>query len=351
MRKELVGLLVLLLLCVGGITGCSLLGEKEASTSGQQTNDEEENKKGEASEQKNDAVKKKETLSNDNGGSEAEANKALKKDGASEKQVDVSKEEAKARNSESSSKETKAEVSQVNWGSNWTRDINTDWADIEVTQQKGDTLKFSINSMHTDNAEAARGGYINIGEIKGTAKVSGNVATQITDEIGSGCMVKLTNYQSYIQVEPISDCSSGGGLGVYFDGKYKKGDIPMPDWWKEEVSNSDNSTEEESKEEQDQSTEQEQATEGTEDATEEEPSEDTQTLISREQAIQRVKDYLNLSLENMHYIDEGDTATGKYLIRVYQYQEATADSTEHEAPYGYFIVDPKTGEVTDVNND
>ncbi|MDU9693338.1 PepSY domain-containing protein [Priestia aryabhattai] len=345
MRKELVGLLVLLLMCVGGITGCGLLGEKEASTSGQQTNDEEEKKKEETSEQKNDAVKKKESESNVTEQSEKEDDKD------SEKQGELSKEETKTESSKSSSKETQAAVSQVNWGSYWTRDINTDWADIEFTERKGNTLKFSINSMHTDNAEAARGGYINIGEIKGAAKVSGNVATQITDEIGSGCMVKLTNYQSYIQVEPITDCSGGGGLGVYFDGKYKKGDLPMPDWWKEEVSNSDNSTEEESKEEQDQSTEQEQATEDTEGATEEEPSEDTQTLISREQAIQRVKDYLNLSLENMHYIDEGDTATGKYLIRVYQYQEATADSTEHEAPYGYFIVNPKTGEVTDVNND
>ncbi|NGY88257.1 hypothetical protein F6Y05_35185 [Bacillus megaterium] len=121
---------------------------------------------------------------------------------------------------EKEEKEKQEANNQEKWAGVWTRDINTDWADIEVTKQKGDTLKFSINSMHTDNAEAARGGYINIGEVKGTAKVSGNVATQITDEIGSGCMVKLTNHQSYIQVEYITDCSSIGG--VYFDGKYKK---------------------------------------------------------------------------------------------------------------------------------
>ncbi|QJX79943.1 PepSY domain-containing protein [Priestia megaterium] len=345
-RKELVGLLVLLLLCVGGITGCSLLGEKETSTSGQQTNDEEEKKKEETSEQKNDAVKKKESESNVTEQSEKEDDKD------SEKQGELSKEETKTESSKSSSKETQATVSQVDWGSYWTRDINTDWAVIEITEQKGDTLKFNINSIHTDDAEAARGGYINVGDVKGTAKVSGNVATQTTDEMDNGCMVKLTNHQSNIQVESITDCSSGGGVGVYFDGKYKKGNIPMPDWWKEEVSNSENSTEEESKEEPVQAAEQEQATEDTEEATEEEaPVEDTQTLITREQAIQRVKDYLNLSLENMRYVDDGDTATGKYLIRVYQYQEATADSTEHEAPYGYFIVDPKTGEVTDVNND
>lgn len=343
-RKELVGLLVLLLLCVGGITGCSLLGEKEASTSGQQTNDEEEKKKEETSEQKNDAVKKKESEPNVTEQSEKEGDKD------SEKQGELSKEENK---SESSSGATKEAVSQVNWESYWTRDINTDWAVIEITEQKGDTLKFNINSIHTDDAEAARGGYINVGDVKGAAKVSGNVATQTTDEMDNGCMVKLTNHQSYIQVESITDCSSGGGVGVYFDGKYKKGNIPMPDWWKEEVSNSDNSTEEESKEDPDQPAEQEQATEDTteEDTEEEAPVEDTQTLITREQAIQRVKDYLNLSLENMRYVDDGDTATGKYLIRVYQYQEATANSTEHEAPYGYFIVDPKTGEVTDVNND
>lgn len=329
MKKVLFYLFPLALFCVVSLTGCNLFDEKEKETS-KQTSAEENSKDEESeNEEKNKTSK-----------DEAEKSKVGKSETSN--QASSSKE-----NSVTQPKEAPKKVvtSQLDWGSAWTRDINTDWAVIEITEQKEDTIKFNINSIHTDNAEAARGGYINVGDVKGTAKVSGNVATQTTDEMDNGCMVKMINHQSYIQVEPITDCSGGGGLGVYFEGKYKKGDIPATDWWKKESSG--NGETGEPKEEPNQTTEKEQSTDDAEGAT----IEDTQTSLTREQAIQRVKEYLNLSLENMRYVDEGDTATGKYLIRVYQYQEATADSTEHEAPYGYFIVDPRTGEVTDVNND
>ncbi|AYE50846.1 hypothetical protein ABEP42_14060 [Priestia megaterium] len=329
MKKVLFYLFPLALFCVVSLTGCNLFDEKEKETSKQTSAEENSKDKESENEEKNKTSK-----------DEAEKSKVGKSETSN--QASSSKE-----NSVTQPKEAPKKVvtSQLDWGSAWTRDINTDWAVIEITEQKEDTIKFNINSIHTDNAEAARGGYINVGDVKGTAKVSGNVATQTTDEIDNGCMVKMINHQSYIQVEPITDCSGGGGLGVYFEGKYKKGDIPATDWWKKESSG--NGETGEPKEEPNQTTEKEQSTDDAEGAT----IEDTQTSLTREQAIQRVKEYLNLSLENMRYVDEGDTATGKYLIRVYQYQEATADSTEHEAPYGYFIVDPRTGEVTDVNND
>ncbi|GAB1803585.1 hypothetical protein [Priestia megaterium] len=329
MKKVLFYLFPLALFCVVSLTGCNLFDEKEKETSKQTSAEEHSKDKESENEEKNKTSK-----------DEAEKSKVGKSETSN--QASSSKE-----NSVTQPKEAPKKVvtSQLDWGSAWTRDINTDWAVIEITEQKEDTIKFNINSIHTDNAEAARGGYINVGDVKGTAKVSGNVATQTTDEMDNGCMVKMINHQSYIQVEPITDCSGGGGLGVYFEGKYKKGDIPATDWWKKESSG--NGETGEPKEEPNQTTEKEQSTDDAEGAT----IEDTQTSLTREQAIQRVKEYLNLSLENMRYVDEGDTATGKYLIRVYQYQEATADSTEHEAPYGYFIVDPRTGEVTDVNND
>ncbi|MHC5531764.1 hypothetical protein [Priestia megaterium] len=329
MKKVLFYLFPLALFCVVSLTGCNLFDEKEKETSKQISAEENSKDKESENEEKNKTSK-----------DEAEKSKVGKSETSN--QASSSKE-----NSVTQPKEAPKKVvtSQLDWGSAWTRDINTDWAVIEITEQKEDTIKFNINSIHTDNAEAARGGYINVGDVKGTAKVSGNVATQTTDEMDNGCMVKMINHQSYIQVEPITDCSGGGGLGVYFEGKYKKGDIPATDWWKKESSG--NGETGEPKEEPNQTTEKEQSTDDAEGAT----IEDTQTSLTREQAIQRVKEYLNLSLENMRYVDEGDTATGKYLIRVYQYQEATADSTEHEAPYGYFIVDPRTGEVTDVNND
>jgi len=348
MKKSSICLLVLLLFCVEGLAGCGFLDKKEAETSSQPATEEEKIKEKEtASEENNEIIKKKEK--DDNKASEEEnkaTEKAIEENDTSSEQDSVNQGASK-----DSSNNTEDASSQVDWGSTWTRDINTDRGVIEITQVKGDTLKFTLKATHTQDVEAARNGLVSVGDVGGTAKVKGNVATQITDDVDGGCLITLTNHTNYIEVGYQPSCtSSGGGIGVYYDGKYKKGNIPETDWWKEE--GSDGSTTEEPKEEQEQSTEQEQATEGTEGTAEEEtPVEGTQTLITREQAIQRVKDYLNLSLENMHYVDDGDTATGKYLIRVYQYQEATADSTEHEAPYGYFIVDPKTGEVTDVNAD
>ncbi|WP_394555946.1 hypothetical protein C1N61_32690 (plasmid) [Priestia aryabhattai] len=241
---------------------------------------------------------------------------------------------------EKEEKEKQEANNQEKWAGVWTRDINTDWADIEVTKQKGDTLKFSINSMHTDNAEAARGGYINIGEVKGTAKVSGNVATQITDEIGSGCMVKLTNHQSYIQVEYITDCSSIGG--VYFDGKYKKGDIPMPDWWKEETS-------ENTPEDSDEGLQDENIEGSEEPATEEVPEEDTQGIITCEQAEQGVKEFLSLPADtDLSVVCDGDIGGGTYFVRVYKYVTDDPDNPNgYNKYYGNYHVDSKTGEVTE----
>ncbi|MEK1829511.1 hypothetical protein AAAC51_11195 [Priestia megaterium] len=58
--------------------------------------------------------------------------------------------------------------------------------------------------------------------MEGTVKIKGNVATQTTDDIESGCMIKMTNHTSYIQVEEISNCSRAGGIGVYYEGRYQK---------------------------------------------------------------------------------------------------------------------------------
>ncbi|PEW14355.1 hypothetical protein CN435_22155 [Priestia megaterium] len=239
----------------------------------------------------------------------------------------------KRKEKEKKEKEAQETGNKELWGSTWTRDINTDRAGIDITQLEGNTFRFKLNATHVQDAEAARNGIVSAGDVAGTAKVEGNVATQITNDLGSECRIKMTNYNSYIQVEEIADCSLEGGIGVYYEGKYKKGNIPEENWWQEEG--------------QDQATE-----DSEESATEETPIEGAQSLLTHEEAIQRVKEFVQLPADSdMTYVYDGDTATGKYLIRVFQYQEATADSTEHEAPYGFFTVDPRTGEVMDVNAD
>jgi len=244
---------------------------------------------------------------------------------------------------EKKEKEKQEASNQEKWAGDWTRDINTDWAVIEITEQKGDILKFNINSIHTDNAEAARGGYINVGDVKGTAKVSGNVATQITDEMDNGCMVKMTNHQSYIQVEHITDCSGGGGLGVYFEGKYKKGNIPETDWWKEEETD-ENTPEASGEESQDQALE-----DSEEPATEETPEEDAQGILTCEQAEQRVKEFLSLPADtDLSVACDGDIGGGIYFVRVYKYVTDDPDNPNgYNKFYGNYHVDSKTGEVKD----
>jgi hypothetical protein len=244
---------------------------------------------------------------------------------------------------EKKEKEKQEASNQEKWAGDWTRDINTDWAVIEITEQKGDILKFNINSIHTDNAEAARGGYINVGDVKGTAKVSGNVATQITDEMDNGCMVKMTNHQSYIQVEHITDCSGGGGLGVYFEGKYNKGNIPETDWWKEEETDED-TPEASGEESQDQALE-----DSEEPATEETPEEDAQGILTCEQAEQRVKEFLSLPSDtDLSVACDGDIGGGIYFVRVYKYVTDDPDNPNgYNKFYGNYHVDSKTGEVKD----
>ncbi|MEK1829512.1 hypothetical protein AAAC51_11200 [Priestia megaterium] len=93
----------------------------------------------------------------------------------------------------------------------------------------------------------------------------------------------------------------------------------------QEENTNDNTTSEDAEEEkQDQEKSEEPSTEET-------PPEKAQNLLTHEEAEQRVKEFLSLSMDNMHYVYDGDTPEGNYSIRVYQYQEATADSTEHEA--------------------
>lgn len=251
---------------------------------------------------------------------------------------DIQKQKEKEEKDE---KEKQESDNQNKWAGDWTRDINTDRAGITITQVKGDTFKFALNAIHTDNAEAARGGYINVGDVKGTAKVNGNVATQTTDEMDSGCMIKMTNHQSYIQVETITDCSRAGGVGVFYDGKYKKGDIPETDWWKEEGTDDNTSDAEE------------QPPSDTEESEgEDTPTESEQTLTP-EEAEKRVKEFLNLSADtDLSVVCDGDIGGGTYFVRVYKYVTDDPDNPNgYNKFYGNYHVDSKTGEVKDATQE
>jgi hypothetical protein len=333
MKKETFVLGISLLLCVGSLTGCGFLDEKETATSSQAIEESATKKNVETTGESNQAIKKKEPQ--DNATKESDSDKETNK--VAEKEKDSSKQGNKQEeNSMKVADKTEPAPSRVDWGSTWSRNIDTDPAGIDITNLKGDTFKFKLNANHFDNPEDVSTGIASTGDVEGTAKIEGNVATQITDDIESGCMITMTNHTSYIQVKEISNCSRAGGIGVYYEGTYQKGDIAS-----QEERTDDNTTSEDAEEgKQDQ----EQSEEST---TEEIPSGKSQNLLTHEEAEQRVKEFLSLSMDNMYYVYDGDTPEGNYSIRVYQYQEATADSTEHEAYYGFYSVDPRSGEVKD----
>ncbi|MCM3543665.1 hypothetical protein [Priestia megaterium] len=335
MKKEYFVLGISLLLCVGGLTGCGFLDEKETATSSQETKENATKKNLEAKEESNEAIKKKEPQDNATEESDKETNKVTEKEKASSKLGNKQEE-----NSTKAAEKTEPASSRVDWGSTWSRNIDTDPAGIDITNLKSNTFKFKLNSNHLDNPNDVSTGLVSAGDVEGTAKIEGNVATQITDDIESGCMIKMTNHTSYIQVEEISNCSRAGGIGVYYEGRYQKGDIVS-----QEENTNDNTTSEDAEEEkQDQEKSEEPSTEET-------PPEKAQNLLTHEEAEQLVKEFLSLSMNNMYYVYDGDTPEGNYSIRVYQYQEATADSTEHEAFYGFYTVNPQTGEVADAYAD
>ncbi|MEW4265141.1 hypothetical protein Q0N30_15725 [Priestia megaterium] len=335
MKKGSFVLGISLLLCVGSLTGCGFLGEKEAATSSQETKENVTKKNVEAKEESNEAIKKKEPQDNATEESDKETNKVTEKEKDSSKPGDKQKED-----STKAADKTESAPSQVDWGSTWSRNIDTDPAGIDITNLKGNTFKFKLNSNHLDNPKDVSTGLVSAGDVEGTAKIEGNVATQITDDIESGCMIKMTNHTSYIEVTEISNCSRAGGIGVYYEGIYQKGEIAS----QEEKTDNNTSSEDAGEGKQDQEKRE-------ESSTEEIPSEKAQNLLTHEEAEQRVKEFLSLSMDNMYYVYDGDTPEGSYSIRVYQYQEATADSTEHEAFYGFYTVNPQTGEVADAYAD
>ncbi|MEI2390097.1 hypothetical protein [Priestia megaterium] len=344
MKKESFVLGISLLLCIGSLTGCGFLDEKEAATSSQEIKENATKKNVEAKEESNEAIKKKEPQDNATEEADKEADKVIEKEKDSSKQGNKQKED-----STKSLDKTEPAPSQVDWGSTWSRNIDTDPAGIDITNLKGDTFKFKLNANHFDNPEDVSTGIASAGDVEGTAKIKGNVATQITDDIDGGCMITMTNYTSYIEVKIQPSCtSSGGGVGVYYDGKYQKGSMSETPQIK--VKGTDDTTSTEGSQENPQGSE--------ESATEEAPAQaqDTQTLLTHEQAEELVRKQQGYSINDPVHIVvyDHDDEDGNYVI--HDLEDVKDDpntpySEAHEATYGWYSVNPKTGEIIDLLND
>ncbi|MGF9891580.1 hypothetical protein ABEX78_23255 [Priestia megaterium] len=340
MIKGLFCLFALALLCISGLTGCGFLNGKEEDTS-KQTSAEEKPKQKETEEK---------SIDSSDGEEKNEVTKEVEKSEMSKQSS--SSDESTSSTSKDSSEKAETVSSQVDWGNAWTRDIQFDHALLEITQKSGNTFSFKLHATNALDADAVKRGAVNVGEVTGTAKVEGDVATQTVPDPDTGCQIKMTNYTGYIQVEPVTDCSGAAGMRVHFDGKYKKGNIPEPEIAVEADTNDNfepsedeaqNNNEEEIKEDSQNSVESDSADQS-EDNGENNTSESSSQPITKDEARQLVVNYLQPDdPESIIQYDHDDN--GDYIF--HYYKEVGEGDAAHAATFGWYGVNPNTKEVYD----
>lgn len=336
MKKVLFCLLPLALLCVVSLTGCNLFDEKETSK--------------QASTEENSKDKESENEEESKGSTKDEEEKSKSEKSETSNQASSSKENSVAQPKEASKKAT---TSQVDWGDAWTRDIQFDHALLEITQKSGNTFSFKLQATNAMNAEAVKRGAVNVGEVTGTAKVEGDVATQTVADPDTGCQIKMTNYTGYIQVEPVTDCSGAAGVRVHFDGKYKKGNIPEPEIAVEEnddnfepsEDDAQNNNEEATEDNSQNGVESDSANQTEGDNEGSNSSEGSAQPISKEEARQLVVNYLHPDdPESIIEYDHDDN--GDYIFHYYKVIDDGTD-TAHTATTGWYGINPYTKEIYD----
>ncbi|MEH6962854.1 hypothetical protein [Priestia megaterium] len=328
MKKVLFYLFPLALLCVVSLTGCNLFDEKEKETSKQTSAEENSKDKEPENEEKNKTSK-----------DEAEKSKVGKSEISN--QASSSKEDSVTQPKEAPKK---AVTSQVDWGDAWTRDIQFRHGLLQITDKEPDTFKFRIDATYSFDADAVRRGAVNYGEMVGTAKIEGNVATQTILDPYTDCRMKFVNHTTYVEVITLNACSPGG-FNVYFDGDYKKGNIP-----EKEIPMEDDQVESDKSSEDTGEVENDESSEDTSEADEETGQYDENTdwddgyteeeddgSITMEEAQSIVEDYLQP--DSNHFVEYSSITDGDYLFAYY------ADGEEKAALLGIYGVNSETREV------
>ncbi|MEH7582502.1 hypothetical protein V7170_11515 [Priestia megaterium] len=328
MKKVLFYLFPLALLCVVSLTGCNLFDEKEKETSKQTSAEENSKDKEPENEEKNKTSK-----------DEAEKSKVGKSEISN--QASSSKEDSVTQPKEAPKK---AVTSQVDWGDAWTRDIQFRHGLLQITDKEPDTFKFRIDATYSFDADAVRRGAVNYGEMVGTAKIEGNVATQTILDPYTDCRMKFVNHTTYVEVITLNACSPGG-FNVYFDGDYKKGNIP-----EKEIPMEDDQVESDKSSEDTGEVESDKSSEDTGEADEETGQYDENTdwddgyteeeddgSITMEEAQSIVEDYLQP--DSNHFVEYSSITDGDYLFAYY------ADGEEKAALLGIYGVNSETREV------
>lgn len=246
----------------------------------------------------------------------------------------------KQKEKEKAEKEAGTE-NKTNWEGEWTRPQKFEWSVMTISNVKGNTFKFNINATFVQSVEQALNGGVKVTEIDGTAKINGNVALQVKDgEGGPNCQLKFVRNGNNISIDGTVNCQTGPSAG--YDGDYKKGHIPPPDFSDENIGIEDGSSEGERDTTQEDGIQEEAPNQAQENTSGE-------NVLTPEQAEQLVREYLKLPADsNLTVADQGGiNEEGDYIIKVYEYSQ----EENQEKFYGMYSVGSRTGEVIDVNND
>ena len=114
---------------------------------------------------------------------------------------------------ESAAPSSSNKKADVLWSGKWNRTGGTSHTEssLEITEKTSQAFEFTIN--------AANGA--NVGEIVGLSSFVKDYAS--FKETENGCKVEFRMVGKCIKINTSEECSSFGGIGVYFDGTYCKG--------------------------------------------------------------------------------------------------------------------------------
>ncbi|MBP7867719.1 MAG: hypothetical protein KA419_17445 [Acidobacteria bacterium] len=101
------------------------------------------------------------------------------------------------------------------WNGDWTRTAGGEWesADLKITVTSDNAFSFELMAFSGSHS----------GEASGGARIEGRKA--VWTEAETGCRMVFTLEGDTIRLEASDACSSLAGMGVVFDGTYRKGKI------------------------------------------------------------------------------------------------------------------------------
>jgi len=109
--------------------------------------------------------------------------------------------------------------SQQALGGTWSRNMQGYTGSLKISNTTADTFDFAL--------DVASGGHV--GEIDGTADISGDTATFKESEFNSGCVLTFQLNGDSIDIDEGNGCEEFHGMATSFEGTYDKGEANMPE--------------------------------------------------------------------------------------------------------------------------